>query len=153
MKQETDTLYEAFHTDERHESDFGYLWDQPIYMKTNRGAGYRKYIIQRITYLPDSIEHFKELQKKGPVKVMVALRGTHFTEKSKDIFATLPLELNNDTAEFQIQNSRRVYFASPLDYFVTVESLNIAFYRKRRKGKQYQFELQQIKTKYPEYFL
>ena len=156
MRELRDTLYETFHTDERCESDFGYLWDTPFFKRCQRGAGYKKYKIQKITYLPDDLEDFQKKIKEANrdyITVLLSIRGTHFKEKSKDEFVNASLEYDETKKKFYIRPRRRFWFTSVLDFFIATERSNLMVHKRQKAIKQYQHELLEIKMKHPEMFL
>lgn len=116
---------------------YQHLYDTPIYKRSLLGAGFKKFTILCITYLP-----FKD----EDATVLVSLRGNHFRKKSR-IFK-----------EFKLKNKKLIpktknYFTSLVDYYVWSEEGDPLYKRVLRDKPQYQFELSQVKAKYPEYFL
>jgi hypothetical protein len=136
-------------------NEFSYLLDTVFYRIRGKGAGYRKYTIQKILKLPD-LSISQDLYKKSSVRkwldrdVMLEVRGTHFREKSKSEIMIGKLYYDEKMKKYTI-NTR--FFSSVIEFFLKIESAKILAYRKLRQSKQYKFELNQIKAKYPEYFL
>ncbi len=149
-----DELYELFHTDERTQTEFGYLWDTDLYSRCKKGAGYRKYKIQKLTYLPADMEEYEEKRgDRGHIIVTANLRGTHYKAKSKGIFVNFDLCYDEKAEKLYLRSRRRFWFTSVVDYFITMENTAIAAFKFLKKSKQYKHELHEIKMKHPEMFL
>jgi hypothetical protein len=147
--------YRAFCTDVKEESDLGYLWDTNIYLRRNQGAGYKKFKIISIAHLPDDVQDFerKIKQKGGIPTVTIELRGAHWREKSKNIYQTMGIDYDYTKGKFKLVPEKRYMFTSAVDYFVEMEKTKILAFKAIKNSKQYKYELNEIKAKYPEYFL
>jgi len=110
------------------------LHEIPFYIKARRGAGYYKYFIAEDFDIPE--EYKKCTEDKT---ITVRLVSTH---KKHIRFERMTYR----NGEFIPGKN---VFRSHIDYFLYMESINSPI----KRNKQYKFELNQVKNKYPEYFL
>ena len=143
-----DGLYQSFHTYERwDEPEFDYLWDTEFFKNCEKGAGYYKHKLQKITYLPQD-----HTPLENPMSCLISTTPTH-SRKDSLVFFDVPLVFDEETKKFKFKTNVKYLHTSVLDYFLTLESTNALWSRGIKKKKQYQHELAQIQAKYPAYFL
>ncbi len=128
-------------------TNWKHLYETPIYKRCSKGAGFKKYTIDKIMQLP-TIAGYKNVTKEGlTTKVMVSMKGNHFKHENSRIFAEFYV------TNYELVPVQRNYYTSMVDYFVYMEADSALHKRHQKRKLQYRFELNQIKTKYPEYFL
>jgi len=109
-----------------------------FYIRCHRGAGYYKYFIAEDYDIP---EVYKTCTEEKTVSVRLV--STH---KKHTRFERMTYCNGVITPE---ENLFKNIFKSHIDYFLYMESIDSPV----KKNKQYKFELNQVRNKYPEYFL
>ncbi len=116
------------------------IFSQTFYLRnTSKGAGFRKYIVQAVYYLPKN--PIKDIKYEVSVMLEATFKKTITIEKM--IFVNHKLLANRD----------KIVFKNVVDYFVYIENCNALYVSHIKAKTQYQFELKQIQNKYPEHFL
>lgn len=113
------------------------LFDIPVIKRSQKGygSGYYKYKIIDI----------RGLDNPDAEKILyLDVKGYHNSTKF-----TVRFDLKND----ELIPHFGYYFTSVLDYFVTMEKSKMVVFAHIKIQKQYLYELNNIKNKYPEYFL
>ena len=128
MKKPTPVIY---HRNSEMPDDIRIFFDTPFYKRDSRGAGYKKYSIERLSVTFNNI--------------LCVLKGHH---NGAFIFENFKIIDNH------LKPKRdKVIFASAGEYFLYMESSNALHKRYIKSTEQYQLELQHQQTKYPELFL
>ncbi len=145
-----DPLYEAFHTyDKGDDKTFDYLWSTPIYKRCERGAGYYKYTIKHIGFLPE--DHDLD-NPKNPIDFSATVTCI-IQRNGKKGLQKIFMDLQMKDGRYELSSSTKYLFTSPLDYFLIMEGSKALWARGVKKMSQYQYELHEIKNKYPAHFL
>ena len=120
---------------------FKHLFDTPIYTRSFRPPGHRKYTIVDIRHLPEQGQNTMVtliMKKNGNRK------GTLFTQ----IFAC---EISD--GEYKLHSIKPVWATNLTDFFLMLENNGMLAFSGIKTQKQYLYELSCNKKKYPEHWL
>ena len=120
------------------------LFDQTFFIRCNKSPGYRKYIVESISFLPKDIN----VLLLDDIKVILSLRGTHYKDKSGSLMKEFDLD-----SDCKLQPRFKYIFHTAVDYFKYMEESEALHKRNVKASPQYKFEFNQIRLKHPEYFL
>ena len=141
----------SFDVKKREESleEYRYLFDTEIYRVCYSGAGYRKYHIVSI----GGLNRIKET--KGTGRLHLFIRANNWKDSAlSEAFSVYYDVRESQKVEIILPRTiGRIWFLSPVDYFVHREQKNKVKFWKKKRQKQYYHELKEIKNKYPEEFL
>jgi len=117
------------------------LFDTPIYTRSFRPPGYKKYTIVAIRNLPKNDENtvVNVIMKKNGNR-----KGTLFTQ-----FFACELE----DKKYKLYSTKPLWSTNLTDFFIMMEANQMMAFRNIKMQKQYKYELGCNKNKYPEYWL
>ncbi len=114
-----------------------HLFDTPIFKKSRKGAGFKKFTIKKLIFI---------LGDTSTVRVSAIVIGNHCRKKTKHSLAFI-------FKDGKLIPTVKYLYTSILDYYLWMESDNALHKRFMKQSTQYKYELSKIKMKNPEFFL
>ena len=104
-----------------------------IYKFSRKGAGYRKYVVVNAKGFHDENKTYHAI---------IEIKGTHWRKENSK-----PEYINVSISNNQIIGLPPQYFTNLIEFFLSHDQIN------KKCKKQFLHEKEEIKAKYPEYFL